>query len=639
MSSSVLRDWPYSIRIAAVLISVVAICTMLYWAQLVLIPLALAGLLTFMLTPVVARLEHWGLARVPAVIAAVTMTALLLGLVGWIVSTQVTTFAAELPKYERNIRDKVSDLRQMFQGGALEKVQSTIDDVKKQLEEEDEDGKEASSPDTADEPEADVEPVPVRTVPEDYLLPDTGYLAPFAQALGVAGLVIVLAFFMLIQREDVLSRLVSLAGQRSLAITTRALDEASRRISRYLLMQFLINSSYGLAVGVGLFFIGVPYAPLWGLSAFVFRYIPYIGPWIGALLPITVSLVHFPGWTIVLIVIGLFVALELFSNNVMEPLLYGQSVGLSAVAVIVAAVFWTWMWGPVGLVLSTPLTVCLVVLGEHIPGLSIFDRMLSDRPALDLHLWLYQRLLAGDEEDAEEIVEKHLEEKGPAATCDELLLPTLLFARRERAGRRIEEDDQQQILEMLKDIVEQLPREDNAAAPPPATSAEESPRNGLPHKVAIVGFPVQPADVLVFQLLERLLDPHICTLEILSQDMLIAERLAAVEERRPAILCLSSLPPGGLRQTRAICKSVRTRHPDLKILVGRWTTRGPSERAQKLFKASGANAVAVSLSQMREVMQPIVQFHRATDPQAPPGGNDSRRERDGVSMATGHVQV
>jgi predicted PurR-regulated permease PerM len=617
----------------------------LYTAQLVLIPLALGGLLTFLLTPVVARFENWGLGRISAVLAAVGLAAFMLLLVGWIVMTQVTGLAADLPRYRANIIEKVDDYREMFKGGVLERLQATFEDVKERLEETEEqeveeDGGPIAEPvDASDSPE-EVEPVPVRVAAEETLFPDTAYLTPVAQALGTAGLVIVLTFFMLIQREEVVSRLVSLAGTRSLAVTTKALDDAGRRISRYLLMQFFINASYGVAVGLGLFLIGVPYAALWGLCGFVFRYIPYIGPWIAALLPIGVSLVHFPGWMMVLFVVALFVALELFSNNVMEPLLYGQSVGLSSLAVIVSAVFWTWMWGPVGLVLATPLTVCLVVLGEHIPGLAIFDRMLSDRPALKPHLWLYQRLLAGDEEDAEEIVEDYLDEHNPDSAVDDLLVPALLFTRREHAGRRIAEDDQEQIQATLDDIIGGLPQwatetatAEAESAPPPDRPAER--------KVTVVGFPTEEADVLVLQLLARLIDAEKCTLEILSEDLLIAERVAAIEEKQPAIICLSSLPPGGFIKTRAICKSLHARYPDVKILVGRWTSRAISDRCRKLLKSSGADAVVATVTEMREALMPMIQFHLVSD--APPDaehhaairhlrGPKVRSGRDGVEI-------
>lgn len=607
---------------AAVLVSIASVCGVLYWGQLVFVPLALAGLLTFLLTPVVARIERWGLPRIPAVVLVVSLTGLVLATVGWSVAVQLTSFAAELPTYKDNIKAKVADLRAMVRGGALEKVQETIDEVKRELEKEDGEGERAQKDGTADattspepdaESESEEEPVPVRLAPEDYLLPDTEAITPYMRPIGVGGLVIVLAFFMLIYREDVLSRLVSLAGTRSLAVTTRALDEANRRISQYLLMQLVINAGFGLAVGTGLYLLGVPFSILWGLTAFAFRYVPYIGPWVAALLPIAVSLVHFPGWGMVLVVVGMFIGLELFTNNFVEPWLYGQSVGLSPVAVIFAAAFWTWMWGPIGLLLATPLTVCLVVLGEYVPALAIFDRLLSDQPALKPHLWLYQRLLAGDEEDAEGIVEHYLNENSPADTCDKLLLPAILVARRERAARRIDEDDVDQIREILEGIIDDLPDWNTAPQETEAADLQDSHRR----PVLVIAFPLHEGDVLVLKLLQRLLKSDQCRVEILSLDMLISERIAQIEERRPAVVCVSSLPPGGWTQTRALCKALRRHCPDTKIVVGRWSARYLSDRysakrAEKvlrLLRENGANAAAGSLAECCDVFAPIIQFH------------------------------
>ena len=231
-------------------------------------------------------------------------------------------------------------------------------------------------------------------------------IAPFA----TAGLVVVLVIFMLLQREDLRDRVLRLVGGREVARATEAMDDAAKRISRYLLMQLIINVLYGIPVGIGLYFIGVPNPILWGCLATVLRFIPYLGPVIGALFPIALSFAVAPGWTLPLLTVALFVVLELFSNNVLEPWLYGASTGLSPVAVLVAAVFWTMLWGPLGLLMSTPLTVCLVVLGRHVPQLGFFDVLLGDEPALSPEVKFYQRLLARDPEEATELAEEYLED-------------------------------------------------------------------------------------------------------------------------------------------------------------------------------------------------------------------------------------
>ena len=234
---------------------------------------------------------------------------------------------------------------------------------------------------------------------------------PLVAPIATAGLVVVFVIFMLLQREDLRDRIIRLVGASDVARATEAMDDAAKRISRYLLMQLVINVLYGIPVGIGLYFIGVPNPILWGLLATVLRFIPYLGPVIAALFPIALSFAVAPGWTLPLLTIALFVTLELFSNNVLEPWLYGSSTGLSPVAVLVAAVFWTTLWGPVGLLLSTPLTVCLVVLGRHVPQLGFFDVLLGDEPALPPELKFYQRLLARDPEEATELAEEYLEDE------------------------------------------------------------------------------------------------------------------------------------------------------------------------------------------------------------------------------------
>ena len=237
---------------------------------------------------------------------------------------------------------------------------------------------------------------------------------------------------MLLKYEDLRNRLIGLVGSGQLTVTTRALDDAGQRISRYLLMQFIINGSYGLAAGLGLFFLGVPYAVLWGFLAAVFRYIPYVGPWIAAFFPIIISLVAFPGWGQLALVIGLFVLLELWSNLLMEPWLYGHSIGVSEVGLLVVTGFWTWLWGPIGLVLATPLTVCLVVLGRHVPQLHFFDLLFGKAPALAPPVIYYQRLLARDQEEATEVVEDYVKAHSLEKVYDEVLIPALLLAWQDR---------------------------------------------------------------------------------------------------------------------------------------------------------------------------------------------------------------
>ena len=345
----------------------------LYWAQAVLIPVALAILLTFLLSPVAGALERIALGRLPSVILIVVVTFSLLGGIGWIVALQFESLANELPTYRKNIRQKIADIRDAGKGGALEKVQKTADDVKEEFQKNNDPARVQEKP----------REVVVKAEESSTFWPIPLALGPMVERFAGAGLVIVLVVFMLIQREDLRNRLIRLVGYGRLTFTTRALEEAGQRISRYLLMQTIINSSFGLAVGLALYLIGVPYAMLWGFFAAVLRFIPYVGPFAAAIMPGALSLAVFEGWLWPILVVGIFVALQLICNMVLEPLLYAESAGVSEVGLLVAVAFWTWLWGPVGLVLATPLTVCVVVLGKYVPRMDFIGVLISDQPAME----------------------------------------------------------------------------------------------------------------------------------------------------------------------------------------------------------------------------------------------------------------
>lgn len=592
-----------SVVIAAVMVSVWAIVAFLYWAQAMLIPIALASLLTFLLTPVVEQLERLRLPRIPAVILVAVLSAALFGGLGWAVSNQLTHLAADLPAYEENIKEKLSDLRRFLRGGAIEKVQETIEEVNEELENEEVDDE---GPTPFLPPTPQIQPVPVEVQPAQGFWELSSSLSPVFKGLATAGLVLVLAVFMLIKREDLLNRLISLAGIRGVAKTTKALHEAAQRISRYLLAQFIVNGSYGVILGSALWLVGVPYALLWGFLAAVFRYIPYLGPLVAAVLPISISLIHFPGWSTTFLVVGIFIVLELISNNVMEPWFYGTSVGLSEVAVIVSAVFWTMIWGPAGLVLATPLTVCFVVLGKYIPSLSVFDRLLSQQPALAPYVWLFQRLLGGHEQDAEELLRKEIEVSGLSGAVDELLLPLLVLTKTEWGRGRIEEEDQATILELASTIISRVAPEADTLSDP------------IERPAVVLGFPLRESDEIVLDCFRAISVESAWQVDALSAELLIAERVAEVAERSPACVCLSTLPPGDLGQARQICTRLRAANPTIKIVVGRWTTRRALDSETSDLLEAGASHVVSTVAEMHDVVARIVQHHRHRSPETTP---------------------
>ncbi len=593
MTNPSARDWPASVLVGTRLLSLAIVCAALYWGQAVLVPLVLAALLTFLLSPLVTLLDRLRVPRVAGVLLVMALAGGLIGGVGYVVAGQLRSFAAELPTHRQNIRAKIREVVAFTRGGAIENVQDTIEEISEAVEEGAEEGAETAPP--TRRRRADEEPM--RVVEESRpLLGNTQWLGSLVGAAGTFGLTLLLAIFMLINREDLRDRLVSLSGRPSLVVATKAFADAGSRISRYLLMQFIINASMGVAVGVGLYFIGVPYAALWGLAAGVLRYIPYVGPWIAAVLPITVSLVTAPGWQQVALVAGMFLVLELLSNNVMEPLLYGHSVGLSALAVIVAAIFWTWLWGPVGLVIATPMTTCLVVLSSYVPALGSIGRLLGERPALKPHETLYQRLLAHDGAEAGAIVKRHHTERSLEEAL-QLVLNALLALKRDLQAGRVSADDGELVLSGLRKSVEEL-RAGNGT-----TAAEQVPEQ----RVLMIGIPGRdPLDAVVLELAGVLLRSDPVTFEVLSTDLMTGEALAQIEARKPAAVVVPSLPPAGLTPARQLCMRLRARVAGLPVVAARLGDPDSEiEGRVALLATAGCGEVATSLGELKSVLQRI----------------------------------
>jgi predicted PurR-regulated permease PerM len=570
----------------------------LYWLQAVLIPLALAVLLTFLLSPVVGSLQRRGLGRVPSVLVTVLLALSILGGIGWTLTRQVVTLADELPRYSLNIHRRIADLRGASKGGSVEKVQKAVEDVVGEIQKTDTPGATRQKP------------VAVVVEPPSILV----HLPNLLQALASAGLVTVLMIFMLLERRELRDRVILLIGYRRMTATTRALDEAGARISRYLLMQSIINGSFGLAVGLGLFLIGVPYAVTWGSLAAALRFIPYLGPFVAALLPLALSLAVFPGWLQPALVAGLFLVLEPITGSVMEPWLYGQSAGVSHVALLIAVTFWAWLWGPVGLLMATPLTVCLIVLGKHLPALGFLVVLMGDRPVTEAKARYYQRLLARDLDEATDIVEAYVNTDGRESVYDTVLLPALYYAKQDRDRGLLSEGDAQFVGQATREILELLAHDAPA-------SAERDPGDHLDTdtRVGIVGCPAQDeADVLALEMVRHLLDPARHRMDVSRTGMLVAEVLAWVDLHRPALVCIGTVAPGGLSQARHLCKRLRSQRPELKIVVGRWGLHDEMDADRQQLLAAGADHVETTvLDTLRTLaMVGLTRGHAA--PESPP---------------------
>jgi predicted PurR-regulated permease PerM len=571
--------------------TVVLIIAILYLAQEVLVPIAVAVLLTFVLTPVVDALERLRLGRIFSVVIAVVLAlSILLGL-GWVVLRQMASLANDLPQYRINILEKIDDLRALKRGGALEKVEETVEDVKSEL---------GKTKDRAEEPEP--RRVVVAAEEESAFWPIPLATGPAVERLAATGLAIALLIFMLVQREDLRNRLIRIFGYSRLTVTTKALEEAGYRISRYLLAQLLLNSGFGLAVGVLLFMLDVPYALLWGFMAALLRFIPYVGPWLGAIMPIALSLAYFPGWITALIVAGVFVLLELTTNLLLEPLLYGESAGVSEIAILIMAAFWTWMWGPVGLVLATPLTVCVVVFSKYVPEMNFVTVLLSDAPPLEPHVNFYQRMLALDQDESEQVVEEYLKSHSPVELYDRVLLPALSRAKNDRRRGQLTEKEEQAVYEGTRAILEDFGDEREEAPADNETIAAGQ-------IVHALGFPADgKADEVVLLGLAKLLDGHRYEMDVISPDMLASEMVTLLGQKQPGMVCIGALAPGGLAHARYLCKRIRARFPEIKILVGRWGASESIETARATLTSAGADRVAATLLEAHEQLVRLAQL-------------------------------
>jgi predicted PurR-regulated permease PerM len=564
--------------------SLALVLGLLYWARPILIPIVLAVLLTFVLSPLVGTLQRWRLGRVPASLLVVFLlvcflTGLTVGL-----AAELKGLLADLPQHEGQILKKIEQIQESGEDTWLDRVRDALHNITRKIQ--------GSLPRNDQQPA----PVPVQIESPGYWGVLQSVVTPAMEGLVNTALVIVLVAFMLIHREDLRNRLIRLWGDGSLTRMTRALDDASQRISRYLFIQVLLNGGYGVVYGLGLFFIGVPYALLWGALTALLRYIPYLGAWIAAGLPLLMSIAVLPGLTQPLLVLVLVLVLELITANVLEPLLYGQSIGVSGVAMLVSVVFWGWLWGPLGMVLAAPLTACLVVLGRYIPLLESVSVLLGDEPALEPYIRYYQRLVARDPDEAGELVEQYAHEHRPEEVFDQLLVPSLVLTKQGLEGGELAPHDAAFIYQMTREALDDLPLET------PRTEAGDG-RSA----VLVLGCPARDeADELALELFGRLLDPAKYRLEVLSTKTLSAELVSRVEQEQAAVVCIASLPPHGINQARYLCKRLRAYSSELKILVGCWGVRDQPDTVRERLQPAGADYVGFTLRESREQLQPLL---------------------------------
>jgi predicted PurR-regulated permease PerM len=574
-------SFPGVVSRTCALISFVVIVGILFLLREIFIPLALAILLTFLLGPVATRLERRGLGRIAAAVCSVVLAIFVVGAIGYTFTGQLADLADKLPQYRATISKKLEAIRQV-DVGPFSRATATISGLLDEIE-----GTEAVAP-TPPAPKSS--PAPQSSSTLEFV---RNLLGQVISTLGTGAIVFVCVLFFLIDRNDIRDRLISLTGRQRYHTATQALNDAGKRVSNYLLMQLIVNVTYGIPIALGLFAIGVPDAGLWGLLCAILRFVPYLGPILGAALPLLVSFAVFEGWTQPLLTLGLFLMMEVISNNLVEPWLYATSTGLSKTAVVISAVFWAWLWGGIGLLLATPLTVCLAVMGKYIPQLGFLDTLLGSRSAMSPPDQFYQRLLAFREDEAAKVAREFLKEHSFVELCDDLLIPALIQIKRGWREGVLDERN----LDFACDTVDELVTEHAAALPSP-----EGIQGRTGPVVFVPGGDV--ADEAIARMVSMILEAEGVDCETLSSQSLAGEIVTNMSDRPCAQICISASPPLAQRKARYLLKRLTTAVPNVPIVTAMWAA--PDDRVQRLRAVTSTSIVTSVKSALTEIRQNLV---------------------------------
>ncbi len=611
--------------VATAVLAVIIIAT-LYFGREIFIPIAMAILLSFVLAPLVGLLQR---IRVPRAIAVVSVVILAFGLIfalGSLLASQLTQLAGDLPRYQSTISEKIQSFRDTSAGrGTLERASGMLKDLSKELDK----PKEGEASPSLGSRLVPKPPAPLLPVPVEVRQPDPGALeslraliSPLLHPLATTGIIIIFVIFILLQREDLRNRLIRLAGSHDLQRTTAALDDAASRLSRLFLIQLLLNGTFGVVIGIGLWLIGIPSAILWGILAAVLRFVPYIGAAIAAAFPLVLAVAVDPGWTMLLWTLALFLVVEPVVGHVIEPMVYGRSTGLSPVAVVASATFWTALWGPIGLVLATPLTVCLVVLGRHVERLEFLDVMFGDRPALAPPEIFYQRMLAGDPTEAAEKAEQFLKQRSLSSYYDEVALKGLQLAQADAERGALNPERLQKIRDAVAEFANDLADQDDR--PPPKLSAttdaeassavesvaEDAPYEDLPvlakgdlpppwqgeHPVLCVAGR-SLIDEAAAIMLGQLSTAHGLSARVEAAEALSTSNIFRLETTGVAIVCLVYLDASAPAHMRYAVRRLRRKLPQATIILGCWIKDIDPGALERLRDGAKADLVAGSLGE------------------------------------------
>ncbi|GJD52488.1 hypothetical protein OPKNFCMD_5254 [Methylobacterium crusticola] len=633
----------------------VVLVAALYFGREVFIPLVLAVLLSFVLGPVVNLLRRIKLGRVPSVIVAVLLALAVIGGFGAIIGTQVAGLAGNLPQYQATVQKKFAGLQQGWLGEASRVVQKFSHQVHDVTQKADAAGTSAATGPAGDTPKAQL--VRVQEPEVSPLALAEKVLGPIFEPLTTVGIVLVVVVFLLLQREDLRNRMIRLFGSGDLHRTTVAMDDAARRLGTYFLAQLGMNATFGVIIGVGLWFIGVPNPLLWGVFSALMRFVPYVGAFISAVFPLTLAAAVDPGWTMVIATAALFLVAEPLFGQVIEPLLYGHSTGLSPFAVIVSTLFWGFLWGPIGLILATPFTVCLVVLGRHVDSLEFLDIMLGDRPPLTPVENFYQRMLAGDPDEAQEQAELLLKERSLSSYYDEVALKALQLAANDYQ-RGVLRDEQ---LDTIRRLTQSLVRE-FAKRPDETPETEGSEKAGSeaslaekehPKNEAVPGQAPEPdarppvwrgeapvlciagrgpLDEAAASMLAQLLGKHGLGARVVPHQDVSRENVRGLDVQGVAMVCISYLDiSGNPAHLRYLLQRLQEKLPGKPLLVGLWPAEDAILTNQALRRQVGADYYVVSL---RQAVETCLEALRKEITPAPPAATTGPTRAKAVPAPT-----
>jgi predicted PurR-regulated permease PerM len=526
-------------------------------------------------------------------------------------ASQLIDVANELPNYRNNINSKIAAMRAPTKG-ALGRAAESVQEIGKEL------ATAGAAPGSSNpvgrsvrrgSPVQPNSPLAVEVVepPRNGIQNVRDLTKAFVAPAGLTGIVLIFTVFMLLKKEDLRNRLLRLVGLGQLNVVTQALDDATQRVSRYLLMQFLVNAAFGLLVGLGLYLIGVPYAVLWGAVGGLLRLVPYVGTLVAGALPLALSMVVFNTWAPPLMVVGLYIGLELITGNVVEPWLYGAHTGISSLAILVSAVFWTVLWGPAGLILSTPLTVCLLVLGRYVPQMSFLHILLGDEPVLEPQAHLYQRLLAMDQAEAQSVIDLFLKEHPLIELYDSVLIPALTLAEQDRHRGSIDAAREEFLFLSINEMVAELSSYQPATAPASDNGMGQHDPTDVPSLITgrILCVPAyDQADEITAGMLAQFLEREGSLTVSFPLSPNVLDVLNTMRPVAGDLICISALPPYAFTPVRKMCKQIRTRFPKVAVVVGVWGFSGDQDKARASFERTPPDQIFTSFLQVVEYLRP-----------------------------------